>query len=61
MVNAWPAVNNSIRVQCTSQPMEGAQRAGEASVGAIYKGKRIRRKAVRRCVPVPQREASHIY
>ena len=49
MVNPWPTVSNSVRIQATSQSAEGAQRAGEASVEAAVKGRTrgIRREAGR--------------
>lgn len=54
MVNPWPTVSNSVRIQATSQSAEGAQRAGEASVEAAVKGRTrgIRREAGRGVCPL---------
>ena len=57
-MNPWPTVSNSVRIQATSQSVEGTQKAVEASVEAAVKGrtKGIKREAGRGVCPLCPKE-----
>lgn len=55
MMNPWPAVSDSTRIQGTSQPVEEAQRAGEASMEAAVRARQEDKEGDSEGVcPVPQ-------